>query len=64
MLARYVVDAEGGVRAPSIEIVAATDSLLAVRAALRDARFRPAEVGGRPVAQLVEQRFRFALSDR
>ena len=66
VLARYVVDSAGRVRAASVEIVEATDALLAdaVRAALRDARFRPAAVAGRPVAQLVEQRFLFTLRDR
>jgi protein TonB len=66
VLARYVVGEDGRVRDGSVAIVEATDSLLAasVRAALRTARFRPAEVGGRPVAQLVEQRFLFALRDR
>ncbi len=66
VLARYVVDSAGRVRDATVEIVEATDPLLAasVRSALRAARFRPAEVGGRPVAQLVEQRFLFALRGR
>jgi hypothetical protein len=34
----------------------------AVRSALLDARFRPAEVGGRAVRQLVAQSFAFRLA--
>jgi protein TonB len=63
VLVRFVVGADGQVEPESIAIVDATQDAfgVAVRAALLLSRFRPAEVGGRPVRQLVEQRFTFAL---
>jgi protein TonB len=64
--AQYIVDARGRVEPGSIKILSATHPLFgdAVRRALLDARFRPAEVGGQPVRQLVEQPFVFKLEDR
>lgn len=60
---RFVVDTTGRVERGSLEIRSATHPLFAdaVRDALRDARYRPAEAGGRRVRQLVEQRFAFTL---
>lgn len=63
VLVRFVVDSTGRVDPTSITIVDATHPLFAaaVRDALSRASFRAAEVAGRPVAQLVEQRFDFRL---
>jgi TonB family protein len=59
----YIVDARGRVESGSIKVISATHKLFAdaVRVALLNARFRPAEVGGQPVRQLVEQPFIFKL---
>jgi periplasmic protein TonB len=66
VVAQYIVDARGRVEPGSIKILSATHPLFgdAVRRALLDARFRPAEVGGQPVRQLVEQPFVFKLEER
>lgn len=63
VLARFVVDSSGRVEPGSIVLGDATHALFAeaVRDALLRSRFVPAEVGGRHVRQLVEQRFLFAL---
>ena len=63
MVARFVVDSAGRVAPGSLEIVRATHELFAdaVRVALERTRFVPAERAGRPVAQLVEERFGFEL---
>jgi protein TonB len=63
VVARYIVDARGRVEPGSIQILSATHKLFAdaVREALLEARYRPAEVGGQPVRQLVEQPFIFKL---
>jgi TonB family protein len=63
VVASYIVDARGRVEPGSIKIVSASHPLFAaaVRAALLEARFRPAEVAGQPVRQLVEQPFIFKL---
>jgi len=60
---RFIVDTTGRAEPGSLEILAATHPLFAdaVRDALREARYRPAEAGGRRVRQLVEQRFGFTL---
>ena len=60
--ARFIVGADGRVE-PDIQILQATtpDFASAVRDFLRQSRFRAARVGGRPVRQLVEQRFVFEL---
>lgn len=60
--ARFIVDASGRVE-NEIAILDSTspDFTSAVRSFLRRARYRPARVGGRPVRQLVEQRFVFEL---
>jgi TonB family protein len=63
VLVRFVVDSAGRVERGSVTVLEATHPLFAaaVRDALLRARFRAAEVAGRPVAQLVEQRFEFRL---
>lgn len=59
---RFVVDAAGRVES-DIRILDTTgpDFTAAVRSFLRRARYRPAQVGGQPVRQMVEQRFVFEL---
>jgi len=63
VIAQYVVDQRGRVEPASIKILSATHKLFgdAVRRALLEARYRPAEVNGTPVRQLVEQPFIFKL---
>jgi protein TonB len=63
VMMRYIVDARGRVERGSIQVLSTPHKLFAdaVRTALLDMRFRPAEAGGRPVRQLVEQPFVFKL---
>jgi TonB family protein len=63
VIVSYIVDARGRVEPGSINVISATHKLFAdaVRVALLNARYRPAEVGGQPVRQLVEQPFIFKL---
>lgn len=60
---RFVVDSAGRVDLARLTVVSSDHALFsrAVETALRRARYLPAEVGGRPVAQLVEQTFLFQL---
>lgn len=60
---RYVVDSTGRVEAGSITILETTHTAFAeaVGKWLLRARYLPAEANGRPVRQLVEQRFAFFL---
>ena len=62
VVARFVVDSVGRVDPASFELVRSTNPGFTreVRAALRSLRYLPAERGGRPVAQTVEQTFDFA----
>lgn len=64
VLASYVVGVDGRVEAESFRAVDATHPLfeVAVKQALLGTRFRPAEVGGNKVRQLIEQRFVFSLT--
>jgi TonB family protein len=64
VVVRYIVDARGRVEPGSIQILSTTHKLFAdaVREALLEARYRPAEAGGHPVRQLVEQPFMFKLN--
>ena len=66
VVVRYIVDARGRVEPGSIKILSSAHNLFseAVRRALLEARYRPAEVGGRAVRQLVEQPFIFKLDAR
>jgi TonB family protein len=61
---RFVVDTAGRAEPGTITIVAATHAQFAdaVRVVLLRSRYRPAEVRGRHVRQLVEQRFDFTLT--
>ena len=63
VVAQFVVDTAGRVEPGSIEVTSSTNPLFAqsVRSALIAARFRPAEVRGAPVRQLVQQSFSFVL---
>jgi TonB family protein len=63
VIMRYIVDARGRVEPGSIQVLSATHKLFAdaVRVALLDARYRPAQAGGQAVRQLVEQPFIFRL---
>jgi periplasmic protein TonB len=61
--AQFVVNEDGRVEAGSFKVLKATNELFAsaVRAALPQMRFYPAEVGGKHVRQLVQQPFVFKL---
>jgi len=61
---RFVIDANGKVRLPSVTILSATHPLFAdaVREVLPGLRFMPAEAGNRAVAVLVEQTFDFTMT--
>jgi hypothetical protein len=60
----YVVDTTGWVDTTTIQVVVSDDPRFtaSVRTALGGMRFRPAKRAGRPVRQLVEQRFRFRIA--
>jgi protein TonB len=62
--AQFVVDTLGRVEQGSVRTLDTTHDLFAaaVREALTRARFRPAEVGGHKVRQLVEQTFTFRIT--
>jgi TonB family protein len=61
--ALYVVDTAGWVDTATIEVMSSDDSRFtqSVRTALGAMRFRPATRKGRPVRQLVEQKFSFRI---
>lgn len=63
VVARFVVDGDGRVDPGSMAVVRSDHPLFeqAVRESLRQARYRPAERGGRRVPATIEQTFRFAL---
>jgi protein TonB len=60
---RFIVGADGRVEPGSISVIDSPNKLFsdAVRAALLNARYRPAEAGGHAVRQLVEQSFTFRI---
>ena len=64
VLASYVVGTDGRVEAESFRAIDGSHPLfeVAVKQALLGTRFRPAEVGGKKVRQLIEQRFVFSLT--
>ena len=64
--AQFVVDTLGRVEQGSFRALESTHDLFttAVRDALGRARFKPAEVGGHRVRQLVEQSFSFSIGPR
>lgn len=63
VLAQFVVDTTGRIEIPSFRVLRSDHAMFeqAVRSALPNMRFLPAEVGGRKVKQLVQQPFVFAL---
>jgi TonB family protein len=63
VLVEFVVDTSGVVDAESISSISSTHPQFtdAVRRALRDARFSPAKMSGRPVRQLVQLPVRFEI---
>jgi protein TonB len=63
VVAQFVVDTTGRVEPGSVQTTSSTNPLFSesVRSALIVARFRPAEVGGAPVRELVQQSFSFVL---
>ena len=64
VLAQFIVDADGRYEAGSFKVIKSTHELFtqAVKNALPNMRFYPAEVGGKKVKQLVQQPFTFSLS--
>lgn len=63
VLAQFVVDTTGRVEVASFRVLRSDHAMFeqAVRSALPNMRFLPAEIGGRKVKQLVQQPFVFAL---
>jgi len=63
VLAQFVVDTTGSVEVASFRVIRSDHAMFeaAVRSALPNMRFLPAEIGGRKVRQLVQQPFTFAL---
>lgn len=61
----FIVSADGRVESGSIEVVSSPNKLFsdAVKQALLNSRYRPAEAGGQKVRQLVEQSFSFKLNN-
>ncbi|HKG94988.1 MAG TPA: energy transducer TonB [Gemmatimonadaceae bacterium] len=64
VMVEFVIDTSGRAEPRSFKAVSSAHALFdrAVRSALRCMRFRPAEVGGRKVRQLVQQPFAFVLA--
>src|SRR3954466_2531507 len=64
VLAQFIVDADGRYEAGSFKVLKSSHELFtqAVRNALPNMRFYPAEVGGKKVKQLVQQPFTFSLT--
>lgn len=64
VLVQFVVDTTGRAVRGSDKVLASTHDLftVAVRSALPQMKFLPAEIGGRKVRQLVQQRFSFGTS--
>lgn len=64
VLAQFVVDTTGRAQPGSFKVLKSTHELftLAVKNALPQMRFLPAEIGGRKVKQLVQQPFAFAIA--
>jgi len=65
VLAEFVVDTAGRPEPETVGIVSSTDPLFAasVVRALSDARFVPAQLGGHPVRQIVQQPFTFVVPE-
>ena len=64
VLAQFVVDTTGRYEAGSFKVLKSSHDLFtnAVKAALQNMNFYPAEVGGRKVKQLVQMPFVFSLN--
>ena len=64
--ATYVVDTIGRVDTTTIQVRQSDHPLFSesVRTALGEALFRPAKRAGKPVRQLVQQRFNFKLAQQ
>jgi protein TonB len=64
VLAQFVVDADGRAEMNTFKVLKSSHDLFtnAVKAALVNMRFYPAEVGGRKVKQLVQMPFQFSLT--
>ncbi|MDE3128925.1 MAG: energy transducer TonB [Gemmatimonadota bacterium] len=64
VIAQFVVDTNGRADMSTFKVLKSTHDLFtaAVKNALRDYRFYPAEIGGRKVKQLVQQPFQFSLN--
>ena len=64
VLAQFVVDADGRYEAGTFKVLKSSHELFtqAVKNALPNMRFYPAEVGGKKVKQLVQQPFTFSLT--
>ena len=64
MISQFVVDADGRYEPGSFKVLKSSHELFtqAVKNALPNMRFYPAEVGGKKVKQLVQQPFTFSLS--
>ncbi|HYD52982.1 MAG TPA: TonB family protein [Gemmatimonadaceae bacterium] len=60
----FIVDSTGRVDGRTIAFPTEVHELFAtaIRRALARSRFHPAEIGGRPVAQLVQQQFKFEMA--
>jgi TonB family protein len=65
VLASFVVDANGRVDLSTFQVLQSDHQLFtnAVRQALETAQYQPAEVGGRKVAQVVQQPFVFNIAE-
>jgi len=65
VLAEFVVDTAGRPEPETIGVVSASDPRFAASVvhALAEARFHPAQLGGRPVRQLVQQPFSFVVPE-
>jgi periplasmic protein TonB len=63
VMMHFIVGADGRVEPGSIQVLSTPHKLFAdaVRTALLNTRYRPAEAGGRSVRQLVEQSFTFRI---
>lgn len=63
VVVRFVVDTAGRVEDASVAVLQSTHApfATAVRQWLRRTRYAPAQIGGRPVRQLVEQRIGFTI---
>ena len=63
VLVQFVVDEHGSVQMDSFSVIKSTDDLFeqAVRRAVKETLYYPAELRGRKVRQLVQQPFKFAI---